>query len=310
MTEALLDRILEAGLDHRTPTYQALGYCFTVRCDDPVLVTYLRTLFEPFESEVDPATAYTFGSIEDGDGPIYLLYADKKLLDTHRRADRVLSSLFWHVNRQVVAASQDRLLVHASAVAVGQDALVFPAPMESGKTTLAAGLVRAGLGYLTDETVAIDLATGLIDPFPRALSVDRGSWEVLAEIRPTVPSGAERYVGKQWQVPPSSIRPDAIAGPARPRLVITPQYRRGGPTELTRLGRADAVRVLAEQSFNFHALGSVALRSLAALVRGADCYRLSIADLEQACRLVMDVLGDVRAGTQSMVGVVERGANP
>ena len=48
--------------------------------------------------------------------------------------------------------------------------------MESGKTTLVAGLVLAGLRYLTDEAVAIRPADGGITPFPKALSVDHGSW--------------------------------------------------------------------------------------------------------------------------------------
>ena len=51
-------------------------------------------------------------------------------------------------------------------------AVALPGHMEAGKTTLTAGLVRAGLGYLTDEALAFDRETLLVLPIPEAV-VDR-----------------------------------------------------------------------------------------------------------------------------------------
>ena len=44
--------------------------------------------------------------------------------------------------------------------------------MESGKTTLTAGLVRAGFDYLSDEAVAFDWDTLDIVPYAKPLSID------------------------------------------------------------------------------------------------------------------------------------------
>ena len=87
------------------------------------------------------------------------------------------------------------MLVHAGAVEWDGHAALFPAPMESGKTTLVAGLVRAGARYLSDEAAAIDPETLLVHPFPKSLTIGAGSWEVLADLAPAVdPEVTRRYL--------------------------------------------------------------------------------------------------------------------
>lgn len=294
MTADLLDSMMDGGVPHRTSAYRALGFNFGVRCTDPILVHYLESLFEPFQVSGEPMTWYSFGEFAEAGGPLYVLYCDDVLLDTHREPSQLFSTLLWHVNRRVVADSQDRLLIHASAVTFEDAALIFPAPMEAGKTTLAAGLLRSGFAYCTDETVAIDPESGFIEPFPRALSVDPGSWRVLADMRPTVPPGVERYLANQWQVPPASIRKDAIAGPTRIGFVVTPRYRSGTSTQLELLPRAEAVKELAEHAFNFHRFGASGLRLLARVVRNATCRRLAIGDLDAACELLRELVTGVK----------------
>ncbi|WP_203568215.1 hypothetical protein [Aestuariimicrobium ganziense] len=64
------------------------------------------------------------------------------------------------------------LMLHAGAVsnpATG-DCLVFAAPGGTGKTTLSRHLGQR-FGYVSDETVAIDPASGRIHPYPKPLSL-------------------------------------------------------------------------------------------------------------------------------------------
>jgi hypothetical protein len=291
MAEATdIDRGWGSGRLHRTPRYRALGFDFGVAAEDAGLVAYLTTIFGQFEQAGEPASWYTIDAVErDGEQVMRLRSADGFELE-HTVAWRIFAALVWHVNRRVIADSQDRLLIHASAAADGDTALLFPAAMEAGKTTLVAGLVRAGLSYVTDEAVAIDLGSGLVEPFPRSLSVDPGSWEVLADLEPELPAGIGPYVRAQWQVPPRSIRADAVADTCRPRFVITPQYRAGSTTRLEPLGRADAVRTMAEHSFNFRRHGGPALHVLADVARRSTCHRLVVGDLDEACELIFGLL--------------------
>jgi len=64
--------------------------------------------------------------------------------------------------------ARDRLFVHAAAVAWHGRAILVPGRSFSGKTTLAAALVRQGAAYLSDEYAVLD-EDGLVHPFPRPL---------------------------------------------------------------------------------------------------------------------------------------------
>jgi hypothetical protein len=174
------------------------------------------------------------------------------------------------------------VLVHAAGTTFGQEAIVLPGQMNAGKSTLVAGLVLSGLGFLTDEMVALNLSTGLVDPYPRPLNIGSGSWEVLARLRPADRDETDPLPRSLWHVDPSSIRPDAVAPPARVRWVIAPRFERGSATRLEPLSRPEAVELLHLNTFNRHSVGSAGIRALIAAVSRARCARLVNGDLTDA----------------------------
>ena len=139
-----------------------------------------------------------------------------------------LRHLFWDVNRNVVERTRDLLLFHASAVEHRGRAVVFPAPMGSGKTTLVSGLLQRGARYVTDEAVALDPSDLKIRPYPKPLSIESGSWDVLSDLRPRVDASLEPFLEAGWYVPADAIRDDAVASPCVPRLVICSPVRTRG----------------------------------------------------------------------------------
>jgi hypothetical protein len=82
--------------------------------------------------------------------------------------------------------------------------------MESGKTTLTAGLVRSGWSYLTDEAVAFDWDTGRSRPFPKPLSVDPGSQHLFPELARRRRPPPRPMASSNGRFPPSMFRPDAV----------------------------------------------------------------------------------------------------
>jgi len=281
---------------YQTAPCQALGLDFAVRVMDPFLGAYLDRILV---HRTFPGPSAHLYSLVDRGPQIrlrYALFLDDNLIETLCGPGIALAYLLWHINRSVIEHTPDLLLLHAAAVECGGMTLLLPAPTESGKTTLAAGLVQAGLRYVTDEAVAIDPDTKRVVPYPKALSVDPGSWSVLAALRPHVTEEVRPYLDRQWHVIPDAIRPGAVAAASVPGFVIAPRYQAGAETALVPIGRAEAVAILAENAFNLDLHGRLGLNLLADVVRRCRCYRLTIADLDDACESIFDLLGHGKEG--------------
>jgi hypothetical protein len=205
-------------------------------------------------------------------------------------AHSVLIQLMQALNRRAID-STDALVVHAGGVERDGVGLVLPAHMESGKTTLTAGLVRAGFGYLSDEAVAFDRDTGWIQAYPKPLSLDPGSWPLFPELEPSVPGTSPGADVVQWQVPPRAIRPDAVGGRCAARFLVFPKYEAGGSTELRELSRAEATVELARNTFAFREQSRRSLDTVAMIVGNADVYRMAVGDLHDAVSQLDELVG-------------------
>jgi HprK-related kinase A len=274
----------------------ALGHRFSIEVPDPALAAYLAGILGHLHENGRASHRYGIDDEGSGDGCV-VRFDDTELL-SGVSPDLALAHLLWHVNRQAVDSATDHLLLHASAAERDGHAVICPAPMESGKTTLIAGLVRSGWRYLTDEAVAIDPSTGLVQPYPKPLSVDPGSFGVLADLEPALDAGAARWLGTQWHLDPRAVGLPALGEPSRPALVVTPRYEPGCETTLEALDRADALVLLCENSFNLKRFGTAGFRALARTVCACLCYRLRMSDLDTAVTLV-DALDPTSADTAS-----------
>lgn len=294
-TDAATERLLE-GLTwaYRSPPMQALGFSFAIRATDPAIGRYLDDAFRQFES--GEPSRHLYSVVDRGEDAIerYELIFDTEHRLKTPNPSLLLSLLLWHVNRQVVGASSGNLLVHAAGAERHGVGWVFPARMESGKTTLVAGLLGSGFRYLTDEAVAIAPDDLRILPYPKALSIDEGSWGTLSHLEPSVDPIVKPYLMSQWHVSPLAIRPDAIASPCPGRFVVAPRYQRGATTHLEPMKRSKALTILAENSFNFPEWGSRGLELLRVFVKECACYRLVVGDLDKACELITDLSDDER----------------
>ena len=274
---------------HRTGAYRALEHVFDVATNDSTVRDFLQdVLIDLAHSEVAETARYEVLDLGAGaaGGP-YLVRFNGQPVAATDWLDRALAVMLWHVNAEVVRRSTPRYpLIHAAAAVSHGVAVLLPAPAESGKTTTVAGLVRAGFGYLTDEAVAIDPRTLLAQPYPKALSVDRGSWEVLADLRPP---HSDRVTG-QWQLPPRSIRADAVAEAVPVRFVVAPAYSRDAVTELVQMSKGEMLVRLADSTFQFQSAPQRNLDVLARMLQQADCYRLTLSDLADGIRLIADLV--------------------
>jgi hypothetical protein len=267
-----------------SPAFDALGFTFTITASDSRLASHLHGLFAALRTSAPAEHAYRVIAIQGGGPPTTALLLDGVRIGTAPDPEALIRDIVHDLNQR---ASESRLLtIHAAGAEHAGMALMLPGAMEAGKTTLVAGLVRAGFGYLSDETVGIDFETGMAHPYAKPLSLDPGSWPLFPELEPKTSFATSSYKRDQWQVAPDWIRAGAGVGPCPVGLLVFPSFETGANTRLEPLRRAAAVIELASCTFAFRDRGAAALDLIADVARGADCYRLTMGDLDRAVDLV------------------------
>lgn len=268
-----------------------LGSTIRLEVCDPAVADYLDRLYAAFPAAGAPgAVGADRGgelrvAIEPADDGRYRLTIDGQESSSADTPEALVGTVVNLLNRRVAEAAP-QVLVHAGGVERDGAGVVLPAAMESGKTTLTTGLVRAGYRYLTDEAVAFDRASREIVPYPKPMSLDPGSWSLFPELEPDEPFATDGYKASQWQVPPAAIRADALGRPCRAGFVVFPVYEEGATTELVPLTRGEALVELTKNTFRFDQEGRPTLEVLAAIVADADVYRLPNGNLDEAIAAV------------------------
>ena len=209
---------------HTSGPFRAIAHDFMVRTCDPALGEYLGAVLDPFSVDGRTgdgnATSRAYSVVDRGEATKnrYALYFGRERLALTPSGSFIVATLLWHVNRRAVESGDGFVLVHAGAVEWEGRAALFPAPMESGKTTLVAGLVRAGTRYLSDEAAAIDPETLQVHPFPKSLTVGAGSWEVLADLTPrSTPRSPAAISSRSGTSTPGRSAPTRSCRRRRPR---------------------------------------------------------------------------------------------
>jgi len=182
------------------------------------------------------------------------------------------------------------LQLHASGAVFDGVAVVASAVMNSGKSTLVAGLVAAGAGYLTDEAVAVDLDDLVAQPYPKPIALDPGSFPLFPELAPTVTGEQARWEPAKWYVDPERVRSGCVAPPSPIGLVVLPGYVPGSTTTATLVDPLHAVVQLAGNCFNLVELGRPGLSALVRLAQRVPVYHLRVADLASGVSTVADLV--------------------
>ena len=261
-------------------------------------VAFLHRFLAPFEADVEEgANTYELRRETGGSRP-WVVLRDGQALVRGSVAATILEFVLWDVNRSAVASAHGLFSVHAAAASWRGRGILLPAPPDSGKSTLVAGLTRAGCAYLTDEAALIDPETAIVHPFPRSLWLERAS--VDAVFGPDAEAALRWRTGRQFHVRPTDLRPRAIGRPCPIRYVVAPSYVSGSATSLEPMSRAEALTALARQSFYLGRFGGDGVRLLGRVVESAECYRARIGDLDQAVGLIMRmVAGSARSDVEN-----------
>jgi HprK-related kinase A len=200
------------------------------------------------------------------------------------------------MNLQMALGQKRYLLLHAATVEKDGRALIMTGESGAGKSTLAALLGERGWRLMGDEFALLDMDTGMLLPFPRAISLKNGAIAVMegevdaARFGPRLdgtPKGAIRH-----------MRPngDALARMgegARPALILFPRF--GEAAAVRGVGQAEVFIRLTQASTNYVALGRRGFDALTGLVRSVPALAIDYPDTQTAIGLIDDFRRELAA---------------
>jgi hypothetical protein len=209
-----------------TAWYSVLGIPVAIISDEPDALLRVDETYAAFRA--GPALGgevIALRLLRALDGPAYIVSdaAGSQRWPTYADAllslfDRLVHALLAQLHAQGIYA------IHAGAVAFRGGALALAGRSGQGKTTLTLGLLRRGLGLLSDEFAVVEPAERLLLPYHRSLHVRPGTPELIPELhflqqRPRHELGG----GSEWAVTPGDLErtlPGCLATAAPLRYVL------------------------------------------------------------------------------------------
>jgi HprK-related kinase A len=200
------------------------------------------------------------------------------------------------MNLQMALGQKSFLLLHAATVEKEGKALVLTGESGAGKSTLSALLGESGWRLMGDEFALLDCESGLLHPFPRAISLKNGAIAVMEKV-----AGEGRFGPVMEDTPKGRIRhlkprADAIARmrePARPALILFPRF--GEERAMRAVGPAEVFMRLTQASTNYVALGARGFDALSGLVAHCPALAIDYPDTETALGLVEELWRELPA---------------
>ncbi|MEM7095144.1 MAG: hypothetical protein AAF567_19250 [Actinomycetota bacterium] len=186
------------------------------------------------------------------------------------------------VNRAVLDAEDDRLHLHGGAVERDGRVVLVTGPSGSGKSTLVAALVRAGWRALSDEQLGV-LPGGRLVPYPRPITLRRGSWELFDHA--VTDSGSRSPEVGRVEVAIHELGQVYEGPPVAPDIIIRPVIDEAEPS-VEPLRQAASLSLLLVDTLDLERAGSAGIAALISLVEAAPAFRITGTSLEQTIKSI------------------------
>ena len=180
-------------------------------------------------------------------------------------------------------------LFHAAVISKVSKAVLFPANVGSGKTTLAAMLAKQGFQFFSDELAVIDVETMQVRPFTMPMSIKPGSLTVLAQEYPELETLANHFRpdGKvvRYLQPPTESLPETDSTATVSALVF-PHYNEGDGNYFMYLSKEETLQRLVQTCSSDRSLRPQDIKAMLAMVEQSECMALYYEDTHEAIRLL------------------------
>ena len=233
---------------------------------------------------VRPRFSYAMVEAGSADNVHPRVYRDCRSLgsgEPHRLTVRMITDL-----NRIAVGRYEGFAAHAGVVASNGNAIALPADSKGGKSTLTTAAVMAGLDYVSDESLCIDIQSSDIVPYPKPIMLSADSCHLLG-LEP--PDDDADWVDRA--VTASDLGGDTVTTRRKLAHVVFPEYGHTGPAKLTSLPASQAVAGLLRMSFNHYKTPADSFRLATSLAGTAQTWRLTYNDPVEAGQLLLDRLG-------------------
>ena len=204
--------------------------------------------------------------------------------------DRIVHGVLVRLHAQGIYA------IHAGAVVYNGAALIIAGRSGQGKTTLVLGLLRRGLGLLSDEFAIADSAQPLILPYRRSLHIRPGTPDLIPELSFLHDQPQQRLGGGiEWSLTPDQLARAlpcglASAAPLRHVLLLDGPPQPQAEPALVPISAALAAIELLRGTWAASVDFTGGLARIGRLLDGVTCARLRAGALDPTLDVLMQWL--------------------
>lgn len=197
--------------------------------------------------------------------------------------------------RTICLLSKDYHLIHAGVVSWENEGIIFPAKSMMGKTTLVLKLVSHGFRFLSDEVACLKPDLEIVEPFPRGVSIRKGSQGLLRlplkQNTKNASTGIEE--GWEWRLDIEDVMPFSISNPCTARYIFFLQGFDWKP-RLEYVSSSNAIFELFKFSISPIDEPASLLFKFAPLLNKIQCFNLVMGDLDETARLFMQLFDQTK----------------
>lgn len=193
------------------------------------------------------------------------------------------TSMASRLNRLVLDHEPELPHVHGAVVERDGHGVLLLGATGSGKSTLTAELLRRGWRYLTDEMTAVEPDARVLRPYPRPLSLKRGSWDLFPELAIDSPTAHRRM--DRMEIPIERLGARTYERPIPAALIVLVDWSGGEPTAAD-VTAAECLDALVAAAFDLERAGTTGIEAFADLAATTPAIRLESGDLEATAAIV------------------------
>jgi HprK-related kinase A len=221
---------------------------------------------------------------------LYRWFVDGEPVEDSCSPALALAHFEWAMHEALAVALLPAVTVHAAVAAHPTGpGLAMVGISGSGKSTLVAGLVASGWTLFADEFFVIEPAGNYV-PMPGVITLKGAAIDLIRNRSRNITfseTAEDPFRGLLAHLATSRVA--SLDFDLQLKAVVFPRFQAGAPVSLTRLDSSSAFFRIAEQSHNYHLLGSRAFHNLATLAR-VPSFALDFGDLDSGLDALRSVM--------------------